>query len=211
MAYIQFTRNYSDHSNDTGFQFEFFCDRCGNGFMSQFRPNRMGMLGEATRGLGGVLGGVFGRAASGSWELENMTRGKAHDDAFNQAVTELKPMFMQCQHCGTWVCKSVCFNYEAGMCVNCAPKREGEIEKAKAEAFSYQIRDKAMQKDMVGQVDFNKKQVITCPRCNSATGGAKFCPNCGLNLGPQPTTCSACNSPIQAGAKFCPNCGNRMM
>ncbi len=86
MAYIQFTRNYTDHSNDTGFQFEFFCDRCGNGFMSQFRPNKFGMISEASRGIGNVLGGVFGRASSGSYELANLTRGKAHDDAFAQAV-----------------------------------------------------------------------------------------------------------------------------
>ena len=35
MALIQFTKNHSDHSTDKGYQFEFFCDRCGNGFMSE--------------------------------------------------------------------------------------------------------------------------------------------------------------------------------
>jgi len=37
-ANIQFTKNYSDHSTDTGFQFEFFYDRCGNGFRTHFEP-----------------------------------------------------------------------------------------------------------------------------------------------------------------------------
>lgn len=211
MTYIPFTRNNSDHSNDMGFQFEFFCDRCGNGFMSQFRPNKMGMIGEASRGLGSVFGGVFGRVGSGSWDLENMTRGKARDDAFNQAITELKPMFMQCQRCGTWVCKDVCFNYDAGLCANCAPKREGEIEAAKSNAFVSQIRDKAYATDMTEGVDIMQKRVVTCPRCNSATGGAKFCPSCGLNLAPQPSACPACQNPVQPGTHFCPNCGNRMM
>ncbi len=211
MAYIQFTRNYSDRSNDTGYQFEFFCDRCGNGFMSQFRPNRIGMMGEAARGLGGMLGGVFGRAASGSYELQNMTRGKGHDDAFAQAVTELKPLFMQCGRCGIWACKNTCWNYDAGMCANCAPKREGEIEAAKSEAFVYQIKEKAMGINMVGDVDLGRTQVVTCPRCNSATGGAKFCPNCGLNLTPQPTACPACHTEVQPGTRFCPNCGNKLM
>ncbi|HEX3594381.1 MAG TPA: hypothetical protein VHU80_04745 [Polyangiaceae bacterium] len=27
MSSQPFTRNYTDHSNDTGFQFEFFCDK----------------------------------------------------------------------------------------------------------------------------------------------------------------------------------------
>ena len=31
MSLIQFTENYQDLSTDTGFQFDFKCDRCGNG------------------------------------------------------------------------------------------------------------------------------------------------------------------------------------
>ena len=37
MALIQFTKNHSDHSTDRGFQFEFFCDKCGNGYMTRFQ------------------------------------------------------------------------------------------------------------------------------------------------------------------------------
>ena len=42
MALIQFTKNHSDHSTDKGYQFEFFCDRCGNGFMSEFKASVTG-------------------------------------------------------------------------------------------------------------------------------------------------------------------------
>lgn len=42
MALIQFTKNHTDHSTDKGYQFEFFCDRCGNGFMSKFKPSVTG-------------------------------------------------------------------------------------------------------------------------------------------------------------------------
>ena len=45
---IEFTRNYSGQSNQHGFQFEFNCDRCGNGFRSQYR----------LFGLGAVNGGL---------------------------------------------------------------------------------------------------------------------------------------------------------
>lgn len=211
MAHIPFTRNYTDHSTDLGFQFEFFCDRCGNGFMSQFRQNKLGVVGEAARGLGNIFGGVLGRAASGSYELDRLTRGKAHDDAFAQAIAELKPMFHQCQRCGTWVCQDVCFNYEVGMCANCAPKREGEVEAAKSDAFVQQVRQKAMETDFVADVNLHKKQVITCPRCNASTGGAKFCPNCGLNLVPQEQHCTECGNKLTPGTKFCGNCGTRVM
>jgi hypothetical protein len=207
MPPIQFTRNHSDHSTDLGFQFEFFCDRCGNGFMSQFRHNKLGAAGEIARGLGSVFGGVFGRAASGSYEVDRLTRGKAHDDAMVAAVTEIKPLFNQCQRCGTWVCKNVCWNNEIGMCVNCAPKREGEIEAAKSDAFVQQIRQKASATDFVSDVNIQKPQVVTCPNCGNSTGGAKFCPNCGYTLVQQKIFCTECGNEVQPGARFCGNCG----
>ena len=37
MALIKFTRNHNDLSADRGFQFEFYCDRCGGGYQSTFR------------------------------------------------------------------------------------------------------------------------------------------------------------------------------
>jgi len=210
MPPIPFTRNYSDHSTDIGFQFEFFCDRCGNGFMSQFRANKLGAAGEIARGLGNVFGGVFGRVASGSDEMDRLTRGKARDDAFNAAVNELKPLFNQCQRCGIWICKEVCWNQEVGMCVNCAPKKEGEIEFAKSEAFVQQVREKAMATDFVSDVNLQQKRVVTCPSCGTNTGGAKFCPNCGYNLVPQEQFCTECGSKVPSGAKFCPSCGKKM-
>src|SRR5947209_8089568 len=39
MAMIQFVKNYEDLSTDKGFQFKFYCDKCGNGFMSRFHPS----------------------------------------------------------------------------------------------------------------------------------------------------------------------------
>ena len=35
--FIEFTDNYDDQSTDRGFQWEFHCQRCGNGYRSQFR------------------------------------------------------------------------------------------------------------------------------------------------------------------------------
>jgi hypothetical protein len=33
---VPFTDNYVDLSNDSGYQFEFRCERCGNGYRSPF-------------------------------------------------------------------------------------------------------------------------------------------------------------------------------
>ena len=32
-----FTRNHNDLSTEAGFQFEFYCDCCGNGYKSTFQ------------------------------------------------------------------------------------------------------------------------------------------------------------------------------
>jgi len=47
MALIQFTRNYCDLSTDAGFQFEFFCDRCGNGYQNEFQASTLGTVTSA--------------------------------------------------------------------------------------------------------------------------------------------------------------------
>lgn len=43
MSAQAFTRNYTDHSNSDGYQFEFHCDKCGNGYRSSFKANRLGV------------------------------------------------------------------------------------------------------------------------------------------------------------------------
>ena len=47
MALIQFVQNFDDMSNNGGFQFKFFCDRCGNGYMSSFQTSKT----NATEGI----------------------------------------------------------------------------------------------------------------------------------------------------------------
>jgi hypothetical protein len=56
MTLIQFTRNHTDHSTDKGYQFEFFCDRCGNGFKSEFQASAVGIAATALRAAGGFFG-----------------------------------------------------------------------------------------------------------------------------------------------------------
>ena len=60
MAYTPFTRNYSDISNDLGYQFEFRCDVCGNGYKSDFTRSAIGTASNLLEGAGNLLGGLFG-------------------------------------------------------------------------------------------------------------------------------------------------------
>jgi hypothetical protein len=93
MALIQFTRNHSDHSTDKGYKFEFFCDRCGNGYQSEFQASAVGMAGSALRTVGGLLGGFLGSVGHSTYEIERAVQGPGHDKAFREAVEETKPHF----------------------------------------------------------------------------------------------------------------------
>ena len=72
MARIEFTDNYEDLSTGKGFQFKFYCETCGNGYMSSWKPNKSGIAGGLLRSAGGMLGGILGNAAASSYEIQEM-------------------------------------------------------------------------------------------------------------------------------------------
>src|SRR6185436_3052587 len=43
MPNIEFTGNYQDLSTDRGYQFKFYCEKCGNGYMSTFKSSKLGL------------------------------------------------------------------------------------------------------------------------------------------------------------------------
>lgn len=85
MARVEFTNNYQDLSTGNGFQFKFICESCGNGYISSWKPNTAGIAGSVLRGAGSILGGIFGRAASGSYQIQEAIGGPAHDSAPSSA------------------------------------------------------------------------------------------------------------------------------
>ncbi len=206
---IEFVQNYSDLSTDKGYQFKFFCDKCGNGYMSSFRASAIGIASSAAQVAGSLFGGVFGRIGSSSYEVQRAVGGPAHDKALEAAVTEMKPKFKQCSRCGKWVCGEVCWNHEQNLCEQCAPNLDEEIASAQADAAKQQVFEKAKTVDWLKDRDISRKQAATCPSCGAHTQGGKFCPSCGANLSPA-ATCSKCGTKIEGTPKFCPECGNKI-
>lgn len=208
MALMEFVKNYEDHSTDRGYQFKFFCDKCGSGWISEFVTSKTGVAGGLLRAAGGLFGGVFGQAANSEYEIRKMTQGAGHDSALKQAVEEAKKHFKKCTRCGHWVCPEACWNEEKGLCEDCAPDLAEETAAAQAQVSKEQVFQKARQSDLVKDVDVLSNAKVQCPSCQAKVAGGKFCPECGAPISPK-TQCKKCGTEMKAGAKFCPECGQK--
>jgi hypothetical protein len=91
---IFFTDNYQDRSTDDGYQFEFYCRHCGNGYSSTFQHSVTGFGGRMLRLGGDMVGGALGeRASQLGWDAEFMrstVRGSTRDKALAKAVEEMR-------------------------------------------------------------------------------------------------------------------------
>src|SRR5438046_287640 len=198
MAMIRFTANHEDLSTDRGYQFKFLCDKCGNGYMSRFQAAITGTAGGLLRAAGDIFGGILSNDGNSAYEVQRAVGGKAHDNAFENAVEEAKVYFKQCTRCGKWVCPDVCWNAGAGLCESCAPDFKEEMAAGRAQAMAdaarAQLQEKAQKTDYVSDVDMKAsgpKATVSCPTCGAKTTGGKFCPDCGAPTAVK-TTCAGC-------------------
>ncbi len=209
MARIEFTDNYEDLSTENGFQFRFRCESCGNGYLSSWQPNKVGIAASILRGAGHIVGGVLGRAASGSYEIQRAIGGPQHDRALEAAVEEIRPLFVQCSRCGQWVCEQVCWNAERALCVHCAPVMQRELAARQASIAVEQVEAKLREQDLTEGVDVTSKATVRCPACGEATLPGKFCSACGARLAAS-VSCPRCGTEMPETARFCPQCGQKM-
>jgi membrane protease subunit (stomatin/prohibitin family) len=207
---IGFVRNYSDMSTDNGFQFEFCCDRCGSGFRTRFRDWKVATASNIADAVGDVLGGVFGRAANIGDRVKSAAWEKAHDGAFEAAVGEIKPEFIQCPRCSSWICRKGCWNSKKGLCKECAPDVGVEMAAAQASRTVEEVwaHAKMSEEDKhLTEADWREGIRATCPKCNAPLAtNSKFCPECGAKILDK-KFCVQCGKPMEAGTKFCPECG----
>ncbi len=210
---IQFTRNYSDESTEQGFQFEFFCDRCGNGFRTPFKAFGIGRVSNALDTASSLFGGILGRAASVGNQVSSAAYERAHDTAFVEAAGLLKPQFMQCPRCSSWVCKQSCWNTKKGLCKQCAPDLGVEMAAAQASRSVEEVWAHAAMAEEdkhLSEADWRQGIRATCPQCNAPlTGNSKFCPECGAKIHPD-DKCPKCGQKVTPGTKFCGECGQKL-
>jgi len=208
---IEFNNNYSDQSTDQGFQFEFFCNRCGTGYRTRFQSSGISTVSGALDAANSLFGGIFGRAADMSERVRSAGWEKAHDEAFVRATKEVKDDFVQCPRCSTWVCRKNCWNTSKGLCKDCSPDLGVEMAAAQSSRTVEEIwaHSKMAEEDreMLKEESWREGVRATCPNCNAPLAkNVKFCPECGTKIKSE-QFCSECGAKIAAGAKFCPECG----
>jgi len=179
MARIEFTDNYEDLSTESGYQFKFVCESCGNGYMSSYIASKAGIATGLLRGASSVLGGFLGSASSGADELRELVAGPAHDHALQDAVEEIRPLFIQCKRCGQWVCREVCWNADRGLCTECAPMAQREIGSLQAQIIVEQAEERLREQDLTAGLNLSATAVVICPSCGAENEGGKFCQECG--------------------------------
>jgi hypothetical protein len=209
---IEFVRNYNDESTDTGFQFEFYCDRCGSGYRTGFKPSVTGIASRVLDAAGGLFGGRLGTAADLGERAHDATWERAHDAAFAEAVKEIKPEFIQCPRCTAWVCRRSCWNTKKGLCKECAPDLGVEMAAAQASRSVEEVWAHAAMAEEDKKLDtaqWREGIRATCPKCEAPLqANAKFCPECGAQLKVR-KHCTECGATMTPEAKFCPECGHK--
>lgn len=210
---IEFVKNYSDLSTNEGFQFEFYCDRCGSGYRTRFKPSLTGKVSGLLDTAGSIFGGVFNNAANIGERVRSATWEKAHDEAFLEASNELRADFIQCPRCMAWVCRKSCFNNKKGLCKECAPDLGVEMAAAQASKSVEEVWAHAAMAEEDKKLDtaaWREGITATCPQCEKPlAANAKFCPECGFNLKAK-KYCPECGNNILAGTKFCAECGTKI-
>jgi len=218
-----FTRNYEDNSTEAGFQFTFYCDLCQDGFKTSFIESETYKKGSLLRGISGgarVVGNLFGNGLSNlGWGIshggdvlsERFTDmspewHKEHDKAFEQAQNEARQHYNRCHNCRQWVCDAD-FNEDEGLCVECAPRVNIKVVKARSDRMMEEIEEQAdAGKFFDGKIE---KKTVICPECNKPSGEGKFCNYCGANL--TKNTCPKCGAQVANGVKFCGGCGTKSL
>jgi len=214
MSKIEFTRNYSDLSTNQGFQFEFYCDRCGSGFRTRFQASTLGTVSSALDAASSLIGGFLGRAADLGERARSATWEKAHDQAFTKAMEELKPDFVQCARCSSWVCRKSCWNENKGLCKNCAPDLGVEMAAAQANRTVQEIwahsKMAEADREMLQEKSWREGVRATCPSCNVPLAAkVKFCPECGARIEGE-AHCTECGAKLGPEVKFCAECGTKV-
>jgi RNA polymerase subunit RPABC4/transcription elongation factor Spt4 len=206
MSEIHFRDNYHDLSTNSGFQFEFYCERCHDAWRSPFDRYAAGTVEGMLGAAEGLLGGFFGQARNALGSVSNAGYSSAKDGALRAAAKKAEGHFHRCPRCSENMCDK-CWNPDEGVCISCVPRLDAEISAIKREAKIASVREAAFAQATTSRADLEDR-AVSCRDCGSPVGRAKFCPECGTSVS-LTRACKGCDAEIPTSAKFCPECGAR--
>ncbi|OGO61428.1 MAG: hypothetical protein A2029_00875 [Chloroflexi bacterium RBG_19FT_COMBO_47_9] len=95
---------------------KFLFYRCGTGYRTRIQGSALGTAATALETASNIFGGLFNSLSNAGVSVRTASWEKAHDDAFLKAAVEIKPDFIQCPRCPSWVCRKTCWNEKRGLC-----------------------------------------------------------------------------------------------
>ena len=211
MSLIAFTKNHQDLSTDLGYQFKFFCDKCGNGHMSSFMQSNIGLAGTLLRGAGSLLGGFLG--SSGGLARTRSSEPSAARSTTPPSVKRSRRRGRSsdsARAAGTGCAPSNCWNAERGLCEACAPEpRRGAERRAGDGRQGAGLAEGAYHRPGLGRGhDLEGGGLLPAVRSEGAVG-KQSCLECGASVS-QSTECRKCGTNIEGQSKFCPECGEKV-
>jgi hypothetical protein len=205
MTEIAFSNHYHDISEKTGFQFEFYCEACGDAWRTEYKRYLAGTASGFLGSVSSLMGGLLGGAEHVADRMSDAGYRTAHDQAFAEAVEQAKVHFKRCRRCGNYFCNQ-CFNPNLKLCTACAPSVEEEAHVAARQTEIEMAAEKAQEAVKKGKTPTDGN--VVCPGCGARVKASKFCAECGQPIqGKQ--RCASCQAEIEPGTKFCPECGQR--
>jgi hypothetical protein len=191
--------NYRDLSTSSGdlgagFQFEFYCESCGDSWKTPFKPYRAGQAAGLFRRFGyllnefykiGALTDILYKAGRATGTSVEVTGSKAKTAALEEAQGLAARRYDRCSNCHTMVCTN-CFNESSGLCIKCeAGAGHGAQTAAGAGTSS-----------------------VVCPNCQTESQGGRFCHECGFDMASTHKSCPGCGATMARQARFCTDCGH---
>lgn len=184
--------NYRDLSTSNsdlsaGFQFEFFCEICGETQRSAFRPYRKGQItGWLSRFA--FLFSDLNKASRATGAFADAGASGAKADALDEARAAMASSYQHCDECHQWAGRE-CWDSRASTCSACAARAAAGTPVAPGPATPGQAGS-------------------ACPNCQALSQGGRFCHECGFDMASTHKSCPGCGAMQLRQARFCTDCGH---
>jgi hypothetical protein len=145
----------------------------------------MGQFAGILSRLAPLLGGGRGPLMNSTSGLSGVGKRGARADALAAAMPHAARRYAVCSACRKEVCIE-CFDAHREQCLSC-------IETAGT---------------LATQRSDNQTAGASCPNCQAAASGGRFCGECGFDMSSTHKSCPACGAMSLRQARFCTDCGH---